>query len=149
MSCNLDVPDSAFGSLSIVELMKIKILALMCLFPMSSAFADKDTFARCAKNFPNDDVERLKCFDKALAAPVATAPVVNVPVEAFVRSQAESAAQVNLTPSRTYLSRVWHLDNPINRDPSSLDRLRPHKQSYLITRETSSANTLPGSPAIS
>lgn len=80
----------------------------MCLFPMSSAFADNDTFARCAKNFPNDDVERLKCFDKALAAPVATAPVVNVPVEAFARSQAESAAhtmdapaaQANLTPSR-------------------------------------------------
>ncbi len=119
-----------------------------------------DAFAECAQHFPNDPAERLKCFDNALAMPVAaTLPgkLFNaVPVRPELEAVAPSAGMSeSVVPGagvaavrRTYLTRVWNLDNRPNRDQSSLDRLQLHRQNYLIIRKSSSPNIFPTSPGI-
>lgn len=133
--------------------MKIKIL-LCCLLTAPSAYADSEAFARCAKIFPDNDAERLKCFDSALAVPAA-APVATSQV--LVAPAAEAAPEIPVAvktervtppPERSYLTRLWNLDNHVHRDPTALDRLHPHRQSYLIIRESTSPNKQPASPAV-
>lgn len=127
-----------------------KILLFCCLFPLSQAHADSASFALCAKQFANDDAGRLKCFDSALAAPA----VVPAVVPAVAAAEAPSATAENgaaaaiARDKRSYLTRVWNLDNRPRRDPNSIDRLQPHRQSYLILRESSSPNRQPSSPAV-
>lgn len=127
-----------------------KILLFCCLFPLSQAHADSASFALCAKQFANDDAGRLKCFDSVLAAPaVAPAPAVAVAAAEAPSAAAENgAAPAIARDKRSYLTRVWNLDNRPRRDPNSIDRLQPHRQSYLILRESSSPNRQPSSPAV-
>jgi phospholipase A1 len=120
--------------------------------PVASAGAD--AFAQCAKNFPGNDVERLKCFDNATAT-VATVPVaVRVQPESDESDEPAATAtesvvkRDNSVSRRTYLTRLWNLDNRPPRDQSSLDRLQLHKQNYLIFRKTDSLNRQPSSPGI-
>ena len=49
--------------------------------------------------------------------------------------------------SRSFLTRVWNLDNRTHHDVTTLDRLQPHRQSYLIIRKSSNMNNQPGSPS--
>ncbi|MDX8379749.1 MAG: phospholipase A [Gallionella sp.] len=49
--------------------------------------------------------------------------------------------------SRSYLTRVWNLDNRNHSDQNSLDRLRPHRLNYVIIRKTSNTNTQPSTPS--
>lgn len=116
----------------------------VAFFCSGAAHADNDAFALCAKNFPDDNVERLKCFDGALSAAVlgseSAHPVVAA-TDDVVEKRSEAAHE------RSYLTRVWNLDNHTRRNQSSLDRLQPHRQSYLIVRETSRVNNQPSSPA--
>ena len=133
--------------------MKSKCLWLFawCVCFEPAAYAGTEEFALCAKNFPDDDAARLKCFDHAAALPVAAevhvpavigkAPAISADEQQNVANQARSRDR------RSYMTRVWNLDNRTNRDPDALDRLKPHKQSYLIIRKTSNANTQPVSPA--
>ncbi len=79
---------------------------------------------------------RLKCFDSALSEPVPRQVETVLPQQPPVSGD-----------KRSYLTRVWNLDNRVRRDASSLDRLQPHRQSYLIVRETSRANSRPYSPS--
>ncbi len=124
---------------------KIKLLSFfVALFCSGAAYADNDAFALCAKNFPDNNVERLKCFDGALSA-VARVSESAHPVVVVTADVVEKRRE--LTPERSYLTRVWNLDNRTRRDPSSLDRLQAHRQSYLIMRETSRVNSQPATPA--
>jgi phospholipase A1 len=123
-------------------------------FLSPSAHASNEAFALCAKNFPNQAEERLKCFDNALAVPVVALSVA-VPTEMGVLATAESTPilgsaekRADSGPRRTYLTRLWNLDNRPARDQSSLDRLQLHKQNYLIFRKTDSLNRQPSSPNI-
>lgn len=147
---------------------KYKYLAKICaaatfsLCAMQSAAAGNEAFALCAKTFPNQAEERLKCFDNALITPVTTPATVAAPattpapltLPATAPAETmhdapimQSASSDHPGTSRSYLTRVWNLDNRTRRDQSSLDRLQPHRQSYLIVRETSQANIQPSSPA--
>ncbi len=133
---------------------KYKYLAEICaaatlsLCATPSASANSEAFALCAKNFPNQADERLKCFDHALAAPVVMPAIATVPTETMHDAPImQSASSDHPGTSRSYLTRAWNLDNRTRRDQSSLDRLQPHRQSYLIIRETSNANLQPASPA--
>lgn len=134
-----------------------KTLLFCCLLPFSQAHADSAAFALCAKKFANDDAGRLRCFDGALAAPADTVtPAAPLPVQAEAAAPHEPiVAQAAIGQEaavahdkRSYLTRVWNLDNRPRRDPSGIDRLQPHRQSYLILRESSSPNRQPSSPGL-
>ncbi len=153
---------------------KLKIPALiLCCLVSSACAAD---FALCAKKFPDNDAARLKCFDQALSAPkqapievlTAAPPLVTPQVTTWMPVLAPHYAAEESTPTegstqeelsehevsgigrkrRTYLTRVWNLDNRPNRDQSSLDRLQLHRQNYLIIRKSSNPNNFPTSPGI-
>jgi phospholipase A1 len=120
---------------------KSKIVAFVLLSLTPSAYAD--AFAICAQTFKNDAEQRLKCFDAALLPAPASAQGVQQTAEQVIQ---KDEPVVQRSP-RSYLTRVWNLDNHTRRDSSTLDRLQPHKQSYLIVRDTSKTNTQPSSPA--
>ncbi|OGT17791.1 MAG: hypothetical protein A2342_02145, partial [Gallionellales bacterium RIFOXYB12_FULL_54_9] len=125
-------------------MIKINILGFyalqftLCFGLSQTACANDDDFVLCAKKFPDNHVERLKCFDNALAdLPAAQSySETRAPAEPIVK-------QNEVTVERSYLTRGWNLDNRPRRDPSSLDRLQPHRQSYLIGRETNRVNNQP------
>jgi len=139
---------------------------------LPSAYAGSEAFALCAQHFPSDATARLKCFDDALAmpvvnaAPVASTSSVLMPameerevtpeVAQLGVQSARTADQQNTenpperrpsSSSRSFLTRVWNLDNRTHRDVTTLDRLQPHRQSYLIINKSSNPNNQPGSPS--
>jgi phospholipase A1 len=122
---------------------KIKVLysSLLLMWSVSvSAYANDNPYALCAKNFPDNNAERLKCFDNVLGAVSE--------VQARVQEPAAVPEVEKVKPvDRSYLTRVWNLDNRTSRDSSSLDRLQPHRQSYLVVRQTNHVNNQPATPA--
>ncbi|MDO9013127.1 MAG: phospholipase A [Gallionella sp.] len=127
-------------------LMRILCSTLLCLGLIPPAYADSAAFALCAKKFLDSDGERLKCFDSALlpATPAVAAVQPAPEITGTTEKQTEAHEPIS---RRSYLTRVWNLDNRPNRDQSSLDRLQPHRQSYLIVRKSSNVNAQPNSPA--
>lgn len=130
---------------------RILLSTLLCLGSISPAYADSDAFALCAKKFPDSDGERLKCFDSALLPAAAVVPAPDVaaaqPAPEISPATEKPAEAHEPRAKRSYLTRIWDLDNRPHRDPSSLERLQPHRQSYLIVRKSSNVNTQPNSPA--
>ncbi|HCI53696.1 MAG TPA: phospholipase [Gallionella sp.] len=136
---------------------KSKIVAFVLLSLTPPAYAD--AFSTCAQTFKNDAEQRLKCFDAALMpVPASATEAAQQMAKQGVQQMAESPLQkadaviqkdapVSQKGERSYLTRVWNLDNRMRRDSSALDRLQPHKQSYLIVRDTSKTNAQPASPA--
>ncbi|MDO8351727.1 MAG: phospholipase A [Gallionella sp.] len=127
--------------------MRILLSTLLCLGLIPPVYADSAAFALCAKNFPDSDGERLKCFDSALL-PAAPAVATAQPAPGIIRMTEEQEEEHEPPVRRTYLTRVWNLDNRPNRDQSSLDRLQLHRQNYLIVRQSSNPNNQPTSPGI-
>lgn len=104
------------------------------------AQAGEEAFALCAKQYPDNAAERLKCYDNAQAAATMSALP---PLE----DEEEAPPAVTPAAARSYLTKAWNLDDRTNRDESKLGRLTPHRQSYLLVRKTGSVNNLPASPA--
>jgi len=120
-----------------------------------------DAFAECAKHFSSNAEERLKCFDNALSMPVTGGAAIEVSSAVPVRAESEAVSADRPAQSvldvgasgvtavrRTYLTRVWNLDNRAHRDQSGLDRLQLHRQNYLIVRKSTNPNNMPTSPGI-
>ncbi len=134
------------------KIKRLSFVALSVLLPaglVQTVYAGSEDFVLCAKKFPDSDAERLKCFDNALVPPLAPVAAA-APVQAVPETTQTTGTPVEMREprvNRSYLTRVWDLDNRPHRDPSSLDRLQPHRQSYLIVRKTSNANNQPSSPA--
>ena len=129
-----------------------KLIVLACILSCSAmvqlAYAGSEAFSLCAEKFSHNDAERLKCFDNA-AAP-ASAPVLLQSGTRAPQEDDEYAMPAGLPVpivERSYLTRTWNLDDLTSRDESRLGRLVPHRQSYLLMRKTSNANSLPVSPA--
>jgi phospholipase A1 len=124
---------------------------LFCLALIPTAYASGEVFLSCAQQYPGDDTERLKCYDR-LAAPtsaLAPAPRENnaSDEEAAVSTTAATfASAATLSAERSYLTRVWNLDDLSNRDASKLGRLQPYRQNYLLLKKTSKTNPQPSSP---
>ncbi|HEU0219753.1 MAG TPA: phospholipase A [Gallionella sp.] len=131
------------------------LLALLCLELAPTAHAGSEDFALCAKKHPDNNAERLKCYDNA----VAVDSVANLPQ---LEDDEEAAPAVAVAPpapvpavapppppvaERSYLTRAWNLDDKTSRDQSKLGRLMPHRQSYLLVRKTFNVNSQPASPA--
>ncbi len=132
--------------------MKSKCLWLfaLCVCLEPAAYAGTEEFALCAKNFPDNDAARLKCFDHAAELPVAHAKPDVSPTAMVAQVMSGTHTPENgVTPAddRSYLTRVWDLDNESGRDRNTLDRLRPHKQNYLIIRKSNNVDMQPASPA--
>ncbi|MGC2164736.1 MAG: phospholipase A [Gallionella sp.] len=98
------------------------------------ARAGANAAAQCARDYFQDSATRLDCYDHAYLS---------------VTEAANSAAEPSpATPpaDRSYLTRVWNLDDLSNLDPSKLGRLHPYRLNYLLISRTSSANRQPSSP---
>ncbi|MBK9161720.1 MAG: phospholipase A [Nitrosomonadales bacterium] len=133
------------------------LLAVLCALSVPTVQAGEEDFARCAKQYPDDNAARLKCYDSAVSSASATVlpqPVADVPVGEKGDGKAddeENGAPADATqPSdeRSYLTRAWNLDDRNARGESKVGRLRPHRQSYLLVRKSGNANSQPTSPAI-
>jgi phospholipase A1 len=115
------------------------------------ASAGVEDFALCAKNYAGDDAARLKCFDRVQAAverPQAKPDDAPTAMVAQVISGTRAPkTEEQPADERSYLTRVWDLDNESGRDRNALDRLRPHKQNYLIIRKSNNVDMQPVSPA--
>jgi hypothetical protein len=117
------------------------------------AYAGGDIFLQCAQQYPGDDAERLKCYDRLATPASALTPAARkniVPDENPEASTtpATPAAAPTRSTGRSYLTKAWNLDNLSNLDPSKLGRLQPYRQSYLLANRTSNPNRQPSSPAI-
>jgi phospholipase A1 len=120
---------------------------LLCAAPVRPVYAGSEILLQCAQQYPGDDAERLKCYDQ-LAVPAS--PLGPVLRENIIPGGDAEATTSLVAPTRSsersYLTRVWNLDDLSNPDPSKLGRLHPYRQNYLIVKKTSSPNYLPSSP---
>lgn len=124
--------------------------ALFYLVLAPSAYAGGDIFLPCAQSYPGDDAERLKCYDRLAAPALAPGPRQNIAPERDAGAGVAPdipAAAATIDPGRSYLTKLWNLDNQSNRDPSKLGRLQPYRQSYLLANWTDNPNRQPDSPA--
>lgn len=142
-------------------LRKTLICSALSLALLPDAQADNAAFARCAQDFAHDREARLNCYDQAAALPPATPATPTMSDTAANRPAAETPATAQpedsvarclskrreLPDKRSYLTRTWNLDDRVHCDPSSLERLQPYRQSYLIVRKSSNTNNQPTSPA--
>jgi phospholipase A1/A2 len=135
--------------------MKCNILlsVVFCTALVPSAHAVGDIFLPCAQQYPGDDAERLKCYDR-LAAPASALPpaarkniVPDENAEARTTPATPAVAAARST-ERSYLTKAWNLDNLFNRDSSELDRIQPYRQTYMLVKRTSNPNRQPSSPLV-
>lgn len=117
---------------------------LLCLLLAPAAHAGDEAFVLCAKQYADNNAERLKCYDNAQAAASVSALPQPEDEEEVPPAVAQAPAPV---VERTYLTKAWNLDDRTNRDESKLGRLTPHRQSYLLMRTTGKINRQPTSPA--
>jgi phospholipase A1 len=102
------------------------------------AYADTIAPADCAQNYAQDSEARLDCYDHAFLPDAL--PSLNAGAETVV------PVRDSLAVNRSYLTRVWNLDDLSNLDPSKLGRLHPYRLNYLLINHSSSPNRLPASP---
>jgi len=107
----------------------------------------------CAQQYSEDDAARLKCYDR-FVDPVSVNPasVIENPKVGNEDGDLDSGISSDAHPSsikdRSYLTRLWNLDDLSYRDPSRLGRLQPYRQNYLLIRKTTTPNRQPGSPLL-
>ncbi|MBI5919906.1 MAG: phospholipase A [Nitrosomonadales bacterium] len=117
---------------------------LSVALPLTAFGADMSQCATIAH-----DGERLKCYD-AVARPAPAArmessmgnqPFTSAPEAGHVDSKELASSE-----ERSYLTRAWNLDGQTSRS-NSIGRLKPHRASYFILRESSRVNLFPNTPA--
>jgi len=123
--------------------------AAFCTAHISSAHAGYDIFLQCAQQFPADDAGRLKCYDQSAAQAPSVQESADPEEDAGETAVATvTAAAPPQIPERSYLTRVWNLDDLSSRDPSKLGRLHPYRQNYLLVKKSGSPNRQPTSTLI-
>lgn len=121
--------------------------ALFYLVLAPSVYAGGDIFLQCAQRYPGDDAGRLKCYDQLAAPAPAPGPRQDIAPGQAAGAAPNISAAAESAAGRSYLTRLWNLDNQSNRDPSKLGRLQPYRQSYLLVNWTDNPNRQPDSPA--
>ncbi len=114
----------------------------------SVARAEVSAIGQCAQLL--SDTERLRCYDRAAQVELASKPLVS-PTPVAVTSPPvalEPPAPAADVRHRSYLTRVWNLDDRSGPDESHLGRLHPHRQNYLIVRKSTNTNNLPSTPTL-
>ena len=121
------------------------LFSVPCLVFLASACAGSDHLFQCQQQYPDSDADRLKCYDQIrLAVPEPLQKNVSDENDESDSSQTVSG----LNPERSYLTRVWNLDDLSNRDPSKLGRLQPYHQNYLLVKKSSRPNSQPSSTLV-
>lgn len=100
----------------------------------------------CAQRYPDNAVERLKCYDQLTALPTVVPP--NVIHDNETEANKSSFALLIPGTERSYLTKAWNLDNQTNFDASQLGRIQPYRQTYLLVKSTNNPNRQPISPTI-
>ncbi|MFY9259051.1 MAG: phospholipase A [Gallionella sp.] len=122
----------------------------LCLMASTPVYSSEADFARCAQQFAQQAEARLQCYDQIsiAASSASAAPVVpTTPPDTSAPAPLPKVDEESASPStRSYLTRVWNLDDLNSLDESKLGRLRPHRQNYLILRKSSNTNNLPSTP---
>jgi phospholipase A1 len=118
--------------------------AFLCLELTQPAVANDDISSLCALKYLGDDVGRLKCYDQMTASAVQKKSISNKEAEASI----PPLAAQTISYERSYLTKVWNLDDQTNWDASELSRIQPYRQSYFLVNSTSDPNIQPYSPAI-
>lgn len=140
-----NMPDKIMRPVAQIS-MSIFLYVVFCTALISSAYAG-DTLLSCAQKYPDDAVERLKCYDLMSTQ----LPHTNiVPDENSQASTTSATAAVTSTRGieRSYLTKAWNLDNLLNQDSSELGRLQPYRQTYMLAKRTSNPNRQPSSPLV-
>ncbi|MDD4979076.1 MAG: phospholipase A [Gallionella sp.] len=119
----------------------MKSLSLSCLLlTIFISQSQAEPLSSCTVRFPSDDAARLKCYDQA--------PPSSTLLNQDMQDEAAQAAIIKAELARrSYLTRVWNLDDLNNTDDSKLGRLEPYRQNYIMVRETNSLNNQPNTPA--
>lgn len=126
----------------------IFLSVVFCTVLAPSAYAGNEIFQQCAQKYPGDDAARLKCYDQS-TNPAALENAAPGDEAAASTAASISGAAATTGSERSYLTRVWNLDDLSNRDPSRLGRIQPYRQTYLLpVNRTSNPNRQPGSPLI-
>ena len=124
----------------------------LCAVLAPSAYAGSDVFQQCAQRFSGDAAARLKCYDQSAVPASASIPASQENIAPDEDAGASTvptttpAAAATSGTERSYLTRVWNLDDLSNLDPSKLGRLQPYRQNYLLVKKTGSPNRQPSSP---
>jgi len=128
----------------IIFLLCIAVLSmLICPGPVQSVYAGSEIFLKCAQKYPGDEAGRLNCYDQ-LAIPASRESILpDEDADAIT-----GPVSTTLSAERSYLTRVWNLDDQSSRDPSKLGRLQPYRQNYMLIKKTGNPNYLPSSPLI-
>jgi len=109
-------------------------------------YASDEIFQRCGLLYPGDDAARLECYDQAVKPASGIEKPKVGDEEGESDNNKSSAIPPTIIKDRSYLTRLWNLDDLSYRDPSRLGRLQPYRQNYLIIRRASAPNRQPGSP---
>ncbi len=128
----------AAGNLSWMVLFSV-LAAAFC----APAHAADAPAAQCVRDYSRDSAGRLECYDhvySSVTGATSAATVDEVPDPATGQHPAATVVD------RSYLTRVWNLDDLSNLDPSKLGRLHPYHLNYLLISRTSSINRQPASP---
>ena len=119
----------------------------LCAAHVLPAHAASEMFLSCAREFSGDDAGRLKCYDQLATQAPSTQGNAEPEEDAGASSvPAVPATAPSQAPERSYLTRVWNLDDLSSRDPSKLGRLHPYRQNYLLVKKSGSPNRQPASP---
>ena len=118
------------------------------LLTLPAAAAD---FSRCT--VLSDDQQRLRCYDELAHSATPTAsqnlPAAATSAPAPLGNNVENPPfpPADSNDGRSYLTRAWNLDGRSGRTSNNFARLRPHRTSYFMVRETSRTNPLPNTPS--
>lgn len=123
------------------------LLAGLCTAIAPSAYSANEELLQCAAM--HDDRERLKCYDDlASAQPHEDKTAAGADVQ-LPDAKSHDAKESGSKKQRSYLARTWNLDGRgEHEDSTRLMPLKPHRQNYLIVRETNHPNRLPYTPAV-
>lgn len=126
------------------------LFAVLSMAFVSASHAAAGTYIQCAQQYPDSEIERLKCYDEVVVTEpgfTGVLPENPDPVKKDAAIPAASAeAATKGSAERSYLTRAWNLDDLSNLDPSKLGRLQPYRLNYLIVRRSNGPNTSPSSP---
>jgi hypothetical protein len=116
------------------------LLALLCPRVCTPAHAGGEEFALCAKQYPDNNAERLRCYDNAQAA----ATISDLPQPEDDEEAPSAAAQAPVA-ERSYLTRLPTRMTDQSRRKQAGPPI-PHRLNYLMVRKTFNVNNRPSPP---
>lgn len=109
-----------------------------------SAHAGSDHSTSCAQKYSKDEVGQLKCDGNLVVSTTKKNELPNNGTETNI----PLLGVQTISYERSYLTKVWNLDDLTNWDASQLNRIQPYRQTYLLVNTTGNPNRQPGSPTI-